>query len=96
MTFIGLTKPLASSLALGLAQVAQYNALSLYRSVCLAEGGDLVSIHSQEENDFVTGLLNPSSWLTWTGGYDCEANEGCKWFDNTAFNYTNWAPGMEC
>merc|ERR1712243_141048 len=43
-----------------------------YRLVCQAEGGDLVSIHSQEENDFVVSMLaekrsSYTAW-TWTGG----------------------------
>merc|ERR1712038_1080395 len=35
-----------------------------YRLVCQEEGGDLVSIHSQEENDFVVALLAGLMGLT--------------------------------
>ena len=62
----------------------------------------LVSIHSQEENDFVESLFSHKDGLNaWIGGYStpphCENNElYCKpwyWRDGSDFDYYNFARG---
>ena len=54
----------------------------------------LVSIHSQEENDFVESLFNYKNGLNaWIGGYTSPAN--WNWQDGSVFDYTNWAAGTE-
>ena len=64
----------------------------------------LVSIHSQEENDFVESLFNHKDGLNaWIGGYStpphCENNElYCKpwyWRDRSVFDYYNFARGSQ-
>ena len=69
------------------------------------EDGDLLSIHSEEENDFVGQML-----LTSTSGHSsffiglksinsrkCGANiiedrENWEWSDGSSWNYTHWLP----
>jgi len=57
------------------------------RSKCLERGGDLASIHSYEENDFISGLIQTYSWI---GLNDIEAESYFKWSDGTPLDYTNW------
>ncbi|XP_042222772.1 C-type mannose receptor 2-like [Homarus americanus] len=59
------------------------------RSDCQSKGGDLVSIHSAEENDFVVALTSPydSTWI----GMTSSSHEGSfQWTDDTSITYTNW------
>merc|ERR1712154_305271 len=64
-----------------------------YKLECEVLGGDLVSIHSAEENDFVLSLLAPpdkskegyTAW-TWTSGM-CPGMK-CEWIDGTAWTLT--------
>ena len=54
----------------------------------------LVSIHSQEENDFVESLFNYKNGLNaWIGGYSSPTNS--KWHDGSVFDYSNWASDTE-
>ena len=53
-----------------------------------------MSIHSQEENEFVESLFNYKDGLNaWIGGYSTLAN--WAWQDGSVFVYTNWARGTE-
>ena len=70
-----------------------------YKLECEALGGDLVSIHSAEENDFVLSLLAPpdknkegyTAW-TWTSGM-CPGME-CEWIDGTAWDFDMFKDGQ--
>merc|ERR1712154_329217 len=66
-----------------------------YRLVCQAEGGDLVSIHTQEENEFVVSLLAKrtryTAW-TWTGG-KC-AGKDCSWSDGSPWDFDMFGEGQ--
>ncbi|MHA2296059.1 MAG: lectin-like protein [Candidatus Hodarchaeales archaeon] len=56
---------------------------------CEARGGHLVTISSNEENDFVSGLTEPdtSVWI----GFTDEENEGdWRWITGEPVTYTNW------
>uniref|UniRef100_A0A673CLH3 C-type lectin domain-containing protein n=1 Tax=Sphaeramia orbicularis TaxID=375764 RepID=A0A673CLH3_9TELE len=61
------------------------------------EGGNLASIHSQEENDFLVVLIKGQTCgnmnRTWIGGDDAVQEEFWQWTDGSKFHYTNWAPG---
>lgn len=58
---------------------------------CESQGGHLVTITSQEENDFVVSLLG--SETVWIGLTD-EQNEGVwQWVTGETVTYTNWDPG---
>merc|ERR1711936_457204 len=58
--------------------------------------GDLVSIHSQEENDFVVALLaekktSYTAW-TWTGG-KCQGKD-CTWSDGSDWEFDQFGDGQ--
>jgi len=70
------------------------NGINSYREVCQAEGGDLASVHSQEENTFLTTLLRvkQQAVITWIGGYNCNVTQHkCTWFDHSNWDWYNWA-----
>ena len=59
--------------------------------------GDLVSIHSQEENDFLGQLIEDNSVETiHIGGFvksnNDIINDKWAWSDGTPWNYTRWYP----
>jgi len=56
---------------------------------CRENGGHLASIHSKEENDFVTSL---DSGVMWLGGYD-NTEGSWRWSDGSTFSFTNWGCG---
>jgi len=60
---------------------------------CLSQQANLVSIHSSEENRFVTSLSDGRRF--WLGGRVGWADRDTlhDWVDNTRWNYTNWSPG---
>ena len=68
-----------------------------YRFICQEEGGDLASVHSSEENEFLVSLLrdNPKAVFTWIGGYDCTMDGHCKWLDGSEWDWDNWYPGKD-
>jgi len=64
---------------------------------CKARNSSLASIHSQQEQDFVTGLTG-GQW-TWTGlTYDNRGGVGeegeSQWTDGTPLDYLNWREGQ--
>ncbi|CAD6192866.1 unnamed protein product [Caenorhabditis auriculariae] len=69
------------------------------RSTCQADGGELASIHSMDENDFLVELSkagmevkddhwNDQVWI----GFTFE-NQKWGWTDGTAVDFVNWADG---
>ena len=65
---------------------------------CSEDGiGDLVSIHSKEENDFVGQLMEDNGIETiHIGGFvksdNDITNDKWAWSDGTSWNYTRWYP----
>ena len=56
-------------------------------------GGDLTSITSQQENDFLF-LRTPYSAINcWIGLTDVNSNRVFQWIDGEQFTYNNWAGG---
>ncbi|XP_032374052.1 ladderlectin-like [Etheostoma spectabile] len=64
------------------------------QSYCLSEEGNLASVHSNEENNFLQRLTKEDTYrfpLTWIGGTDCIQSGFWRWSDGTMFNYRNWS-----
>ena len=74
------------------------------RAMAQAQGGDLVTIHSEEENDLVAGLLDGKS--AWLGASDdgdripgafethyTDNEDGWRWVDGSELSYDNWNSG---
>jgi len=60
------------------------------KEYCEALGGHLVCITSQEEQDFINGLVAYSEKnCCWIGGY--REGESWEWVTGEKFEYTNWA-----
>ncbi|MBL8815784.1 MAG: DUF1080 domain-containing protein [Planctomyces sp.] len=57
-------------------------------------GGKLVSVKSQELNDFLVGLISESTVQSvWVGGSDQDLEGTWRWQDGTAITYTVWRSG---
>ncbi|XP_041823011.1 lactose-binding lectin l-2-like [Melanotaenia boesemani] len=64
---------------------------------CVSEGANLVSIHSQEEHDFVNSLIkssDPTRKFTWIGLTDVHKEGGWIWSDGSKVSFTIWSPGQ--
>ena len=60
------------------------------RAACVAEGGDLASILSEEENTFVGAI---AKGVVWIGGTDGAFEGVWTWSDGSPWRYGKWAPG---
>ncbi|KAK5969033.1 C-type lectin-1 [Trichostrongylus colubriformis] len=66
--------------------------------MCREFGGHLASIHSAEENTFMTNLVmtgyvvTKSNYHTWIGLI--KEGRNWKWTDGSSVDYTNWFPGQ--
>ena len=58
---------------------------------CEKKGGHLVTVTSQEENDFIVNLAGDSSYL-WIGGRTGDKNTW-YWITGESFEYKNWSEG---
>ena len=62
--------------------------------VCNLAGGNLTSIHSSEEFEFIQRLLissiGDSYFTTWIGGK--KNGNTYEWIDGTPFDFDNWFP----
>lgn len=57
------------------------------RQFCLNKGGSLLSVHSDNENDFIRGLAKGNIL---TGGVRNAGDVSFKWLDGSDFDYQNW------
>ena len=60
---------------------------------CVSERANLVSIHSQEEQDFVKSLIknfDHAEGYTWIGLSDTQKEGGWMWSDGCAVNFVFW------
>ena len=58
------------------------------KTYCESLGGHLVTITSEEENNFVNSLINKSTMI---GLSDADEEGNWKWVTGEALTYTNWA-----
>ncbi|XP_061732556.1 macrophage mannose receptor 1 isoform X2 [Nerophis ophidion] len=61
------------------------------REDCMSRGANLVSIHSQEEEQFLSLYSKGSS--KWIGLRHNPTQGGYSWSDSSALSHTNWGPG---
>ncbi|XP_006775471.1 PREDICTED: low affinity immunoglobulin epsilon Fc receptor [Myotis davidii] len=61
------------------------------RNACSGLRGRLVSIHSQEEQDFLATHSNKKG--SWIGLRDLHTEGEFVWMDQSALDYSNWRPG---
>ncbi|XP_033107429.1 macrophage mannose receptor 1-like isoform X2 [Anneissia japonica] len=61
--------------------------------MCRNIGGDLVTIHDQHVNAFITTKLKDLDYPMWIGLSDLTTNKQFRWTDGTTVDYTNWAAG---
>uniref|UniRef100_A0A3Q3MM55 C-type lectin domain-containing protein n=1 Tax=Mastacembelus armatus TaxID=205130 RepID=A0A3Q3MM55_9TELE len=62
---------------------------------CVQDGGDLVSIASAGEEQYVTGVIaqSPTGISLWMGGHDSITEGGWEWTDGSPFRYIHWNAG---
>ncbi|XP_033980584.1 galactose-specific lectin nattectin-like [Trematomus bernacchii] len=64
---------------------------------CVSQGGNLVSIHSREEEDFVKFLIkssDPAEGYTWIGLHDIAKEGRWMWSDGCAVKFVYWSSGQ--
>mmetsp|Transcript_20498 Transcript_20498/g.27021 ORF Transcript_20498/g.27021 Transcript_20498/m.27021 type:complete len:517 (+) Transcript_20498:262-1812(+) len=69
---------------------------SMAQDVCEENDATLASILSQEENAFLTELVDgvgTVSWGAWIGFMDDMTEDNWYWEDGSTVSYTNWASG---
>eukprot|EP00092_Neocalanus_flemingeri_P011756 GFUD01012678.1.p1 GENE.GFUD01012678.1~~GFUD01012678.1.p1 ORF type:complete len:195 (+),score=33.74 GFUD01012678.1:118-702(+) len=71
--------------------VKDYNDIEVCRKDCKQEGGDLASIHSMEENEFIVTFMSEHS--IWIAGSITEQNGNFSWLDGSTWDFDNWDVG---
>jgi len=78
--------------------VIDYTNIEECRSDCRKEGGDLASIHSMEENDFIRSFLDKrpereGKKNAWIAGSITEEDGDFSWMDGSDWDFDNWDEG---
>ena len=60
------------------------------QSSCAIWGGDLTSITTERENNYLNTLITSSVGNCWIGLNDRDVEGTYTWIDGTAVSYTNW------
>ena len=60
------------------------------QSSCAIWGGDLTSITTERENNYLNTLITSSVGNSWIGLNDRDTEGMYTWIDGTAVSYTNW------
>ncbi|XP_021372921.1 secretory phospholipase A2 receptor-like isoform X2 [Mizuhopecten yessoensis] len=63
---------------------------------CVSQGGHLLQIHSQIEQDFIFESLRSLHWSdsgAWIGATDHGSEGQWKWSDDSPVEYSHWKPG---
>ncbi|XP_078100718.1 galactose-specific lectin nattectin-like isoform X2 [Sander vitreus] len=64
---------------------------------CQAVGGNLASVHSAEEHEFLRNYIKQVTGhhkTSWIGGFDAVKEGMWMWTDGSKFNYINWTTGQ--
>ena len=77
-----------------------FNDIDECRSECKEVGGDLASIHDQEENDFVASFIKDRPVRggekdTWIAGSITEHGGQFTWLDGSPWDFENWDLGKQ-
>ena len=68
--------------------VLNYSDIEECRQDCMVGGGDLASIHSKEENDFIETLMKDD--LVLFGGRIAERDGEFSWIDGSDWDFDYW------
>uniref|UniRef100_A0A8C9ZB70 C-type lectin domain-containing protein n=1 Tax=Sander lucioperca TaxID=283035 RepID=A0A8C9ZB70_SANLU len=63
---------------------------------CKAAGGNLASVHSEEEHVFLRTFINQvtgENQTSWIGGFDSVQEGVWMWSDGSTFDYKQWGAG---
>ncbi|XP_021372924.1 C-type mannose receptor 2-like isoform X3 [Mizuhopecten yessoensis] len=63
---------------------------------CIGQGGELLQIHNQPEQDFIYERLRSLHWSdsgAWIGATDRRSEGHWKWSDDSPVEYSHWKPG---
>ncbi|KAF1389661.1 hypothetical protein PFLUV_G00075780 [Perca fluviatilis] len=77
-------------------RAAKSEGSGLIEKKCLSLKGNLASVHSIEEYEFIQKLITQQSHgnpMTWIGGTDCQKNNIWFWSDGRPFFFTFWCAG---
>ena len=58
---------------------------------CVTRGGHLVSVHSDDENNFISSLLPDAAF--WIGLIKSHKGGQRHWTDNSHYDYDHWKDG---
>ncbi|XP_031150885.1 galactose-specific lectin nattectin-like isoform X2 [Sander lucioperca] len=64
---------------------------------CNSDGGNLASVHSEEEHVFLRTFINQvtgANQTSWIGGFDSVKEGVWMWSDGSTFDYKSWAWGQ--
>ena len=64
------------------------------QSSCAIWGGNLTSITTERENNYLNTLINTSVGNSWIGLNDRDVEGMYTWIDRTSVSYTNWTSFM--
>ncbi|XP_030897081.1 secretory phospholipase A2 receptor [Leptonychotes weddellii] len=62
---------------------------------CQMQGGALLSIADENEENFIKKHLGSEAVEMWTGLNQLDENAGWQWSDRTPLNYLNWNPEID-
>jgi hypothetical protein len=72
---------------------SNYSDIEECRKDCMVGGGDLASIHSKEENNFLHTLMKDD--LVWFGGRIAERDGDFSWIDGSDWDFDYWDESKE-
>ncbi|XP_034425257.1 C-type lectin domain family 2 member L-like [Hippoglossus hippoglossus] len=70
-----------------------WSSWSSAKSLCSQTGGNLVSLHTPEEKQFLRKLANTNTRV-WLGGFHVRQNNSSFWSDSTPFRISSWTNQM--